>query len=312
MKRDPFGLSRVYVAGARTASTIRALLGDDRTLDRVAIDAFMRGELLPDRTMFAAVRQLPASGDPPRLPGTFAERLRSAVASAVASAPRPTVVALSGGLDSAVVLALARELDPSIGALVLDPQIAEYGETTAARATAEQLGCDAGLAPVTEHAFVAAVPAAIAAFETPLYNLHPVSKWLLAAAARERGFASVISGDGADQVFRHDASADYLPLVGAAFDAQAVALHAPFLDIGWVARDPDKRELRELAATLPIRDALSRGPKISRLAPPLAFDAPVDRLVAQLGGPLPKFSDDRVRTRWGTLALLVDAFGAWT
>lgn len=147
--------------------------------------------------------------------------LRAAVARIVAAAPRPLAVALSGGLDSAVVLALVMELEPDVTPLVLAPRIADYSEISAAQETAHALNATARVFEVTAEELVAATPAAIAAFEAPLYNLHPVSKWLLATRARDAGFAAVISGDGADQVFTRDVSADYLPLTSAAFASRS-------------------------------------------------------------------------------------------
>jgi len=305
MKRDRFGLQRCYYTATAEGSTIRELLNADRSLDRVAVDAFLGGAYLPDRTMFAAVRQQPPAGaDGCTSESSFAEQLEEAVRRAVEKAPRPLAVALSGGLDSAVVLALALRIDPTVKALILDPNVPDYGELTAALRTADELHAEVVELSLDEDAFASAVRPAIAAFEMPLYNLHPVSKWWLARGAADEGFA-VLSGDGADQVFRHDTSADYLPLVGAAFDSLGVPLFTPFLDIVGVEVDPTKRLLRDVAATLPIRDELVVGPKISKLAPRLSFDAPTDRLADLLRRP-PEPGE-----RWGTLALLVDLFEAW-
>jgi hypothetical protein len=267
---------------------------------------------MPDRTMFAAVRQVPPSGPGAPASEPFADRLRAAVARAVETAPRPTVVALSGGLDSAVLFALVREIDPSIKPFILEPNLPGYSEVTEARATAKLHGSELFIFPAPEGAFASAVRDVLECFETPLYNLHPISKWILAAGCKHFGIASVISGDGADQVFRHDTTADYLPLVGAAFDSHDVKLCAPFLDIGSVECDPDKHALRELASTLLVRDVLVHGPKVSRLAPPVAFEAPIERLADMLGKTYVDLSDDRARVRWGTLAVLVDIFEAWT
>ena len=309
MTRDRFGFQRAYVASdGRDASTIRALLGTDRSLDRVAVDAFLCGEWPTDRTMFSAVhQQLPTGPGAERGTGSLAEQLERAIARAVETAPRPLAVALSGGLDSAVVLALARRMDSTIDALVLETDLPDYSDREVANAlrTADELG--AGVRTIRVGDFAHPTRQAVGAFEMPLYNLHPLSKWHLASGARRAGIAAVISGDGADQVFRHDTSADYLPLVAAAFDAHGVPLYAPFLEVLGVERDPDKRLLREHAATLGMRDELVHGPKLSRLAPELPFYAPIDRLAQLLDRPI---AGDR--TRWGTLALLVDIFEAWT
>jgi asparagine synthetase B (glutamine-hydrolysing) len=326
MKRDPFGFTRLYYTAERHGGTIRALLGTDRALDPVAIAAHLAGAVDASRTCFAAVRSVPPSCElvdgtvrpwsPRTAPGDLGIALRAAIARIVATAPRPLTVALSGGLDSAVVLALVKALDPTVTALVLAPRMADYSEVDAALETARLAQVHADVIEVTAEEFRGAVPAAIAAFEAPLYNLHPVSKWLLAAHARARGIATVISGDGADQVFTRDVSADYLPLTSAAFAAAGVALHAPFLDDEVIARvlamppDREKRALRELGAGLPIPEPLVRDRKISRLAPPLSLELPARRLrelAALVGREVPAVPD----ARWETLALLVDAFEAW-
>jgi len=340
MRRDPFGFTRLYYTAEDHASTVRALLRSDRRLDAIAIEAHLLGRLDNSRTCFAAVRAVPPGhelvddGTGGAASGPAAQRravrpyqarvgaadlassLRAAIARIVDAAPRPLAVALSGGLDSAIVLALVRELAPAVTPLVLVPQIADYNETDAAHETARVAGAAATVIEVSAVEFGRAVPSAIAAFETPLYNLHPVSKWLLADAARTRGFASVISGDGADQVFTRDVSADYLPLASAAFAAAGLGLFTPFLDDDVVAcvlalpPDPEKRALREVGATLPIPPTLVRDRKISRLAPPMSLGIPAAKLrdlATLVRHELPASPG----VRWETLALLVDSFQAW-
>jgi asparagine synthase (glutamine-hydrolysing) len=326
ISRDAFGFTRLYYTADQAGSTVRALLGADRTLDTVALDAHFAGGVDSSRTCFAAVRAVPPGHDllrgtvrpwQPRVEaGDLGGALRAAVARIVHTAPRPLAVALSGGLDSAVVLALVREVEPTVTPLVLAPRFASYSEVDAALETARVAGATATVLEVTAEEFCGAVPAAIAAFEAPLYNLHPVSKWLLADRARAAGFASLISGDGADQVFTRDVSADYLPLTSAAFATAGVALATPFLDDEVIARvlavppDAEKRALREVGATLAIPPPLVRDRKISRLAPPMSLGIPAAKLrdlAALVGRDLPPTPD----VRWETLAVLVDSFGAW-
>lgn len=347
MIRDPFGFSRLFhdVAGRQAAPTMRALflaLPDlPRALDRDGVAARLAGEFPPARTCFAAVRAVPpghALAPSPRglvaqpyetaaKAGDLAALLRAAVAKTLAAAPGRVAVALSGGLDSALLLALVHAIDPTVPAFVLDPRLADYGdygERDGALATARHVGAEVALFAATAADFRDALPAAIAAFETPIYNLHPLAKLLLARAAREAGVTTVITGDGADQVFTRDVSANYLPLVSAAFAAAGVDVATPFLDAEVVAGimatppDRDKARLRQVAAALAVPPPLVHGPKVSKLVPPIALDGLVApaRLtqladLLALPPPPPTWRDDRERVRWTTLALLVDAFGAW-
>jgi len=316
MTRAAFGIDRIYRRGGRTASTIRALVDQSAALDYDAIDAHLTALLPAGRTCFAGVVPVTRPSGI-ALPGDFMQLVRDAI-----TAAGPATVALSGGLDSAVVLAIAREGRPGVRALVLDPQLPGYSEREEALATARAFGVEVEVVPVTAADILAALPSAIDAFETPLYNLHPVSKWLLARAARERGIATLLSGDGADNVFTRDGSNDYLPLVGAAFDAHGVTLRSPFLDPGVIAHvlslppDPGKQALRHMAARVGVPATLVNEPKVSRLAPPIPLDTvvPLPRLAAlaaSIGRQLPAMDDDRARVRWSTLALLIDASQRW-
>ncbi len=324
MNRDLFGFTRSYWSGDRHASTIRALLGNDRTLDPIAIEGHFMGVPVPDRTSFAAVRAVPPSYgriEHRVCAGDFLTLLRTAVARILATAPRPIAVAVSGGLDSAIVLALVTELEPDAKALVHYPVLPGYSEYDSAMATLNHARVSGHMMKVTADDLLDALPAAITAFETPLYNLHPVTKYLLARHAGEQSFASVISGDGIDQVFTRDVSADYLPLTSAAFDACGVALHTPFLDGDVIAHvlslppSPDKRALRDVAATLPgVRPTLVTERKVSQFAPPIPLagivaPARLDALARRLGRE--RIAGDRDDVRWTTLALLLDALEAW-
>ena len=316
MSRDAFGFVRAYAARGLQATSVRALFGAfpdlPRTLDPIAVAGHFGDGIPPGRSLFTAIRAEPLGSLPTPHAGDLVALLRAAVAEGLG--PRPVAVALSGGLDSAIVLALVHAIDPAVPALILDVELAGYSERETALATARAVGAEAIVETVRAEEFVAAVPDAIAAMEVPLYNLHPVSKWLLALAAQRAGFAALISGDGADQVMTRDTSADYLPLASAAFERAGVSLRAPFLDTSVVAHltsqpsDPDKRVLRELAATLPVPRALVTDRKVSRLAPTLDLGVTPARIaeLARLLGREPV--GDPVR--WATLALLADAFGA--
>jgi asparagine synthetase B (glutamine-hydrolysing) len=183
------------------------------------------------------------------------------------------------------------------------------------------MGVEVVVVKVGEEDFRDALPDVIRCIETPLYNLHPVAKLLLARALRADGIELALTGDGADHVFGHDFSADYLPLVQDLCHAGGVELRSPFLDERVVAHglaappDSEKRALRRLAATLPVPDELVVGPKLTRLAPPIdlagvVMPQAITELARRLGRAAPATGDDREHVRWTTLALLVDTLGA--
>lgn len=340
MKRDAFGFVPLCYGREHHARSARDLFALEprlpRDLDRVTFAAHLEGRYLTDRSFFSAVRVVPPSHEliregralvtkpyAPRVErGELGALLRRSLRKVFDKAKRPIAVALSGGLDSAIVLALAKEIDPDVVGIVLAPKLDGYDERDAARETARVLGARTHVVEVSAADFRAALPDAIAAMEVPFYNLHPVGKWLLAKAAREGGFTTVISGDAADHVFTRDVSANYLPLVHAAFAAHHVALVTPFLDDDVVAHvlsipvDANKQELRDVGATLRIPQPLVTERKVSRLTPPIDLDGLVlplriASLAATLDLPTPAFDDDRSRVRWTTLALLADAASRW-
>ena len=226
-------------------------------------------------------------------------------------------VALSGGHDSAIVLALVRALGVELRCFVLSTKLEGYDERDRALFTSDHFGADTTVINVDEEDFVAALPDAISAMEVPLYNAHPVGKLLLARALARHGIRRVLTGDGADHVMTRDVSADYLPLVGAAFDDAGVTLHAPFLDERVLSlllacpKDRHKAILREVAHSLGVSDELVGEKKRSRLCPPIPVDHLVradehDRLAARLGRVPPAHdADDRARMLWHTTALLL-------
>lgn len=327
MKRDAFGFQRVYSGRAHHGSRVRDVFAAEpdlpRTLDLVSVGAFFAGVTAPERSFFEAVRAAPLADPPAARRRDLGVTLRGAVRLILETSPRPVGIALSGGLDSAVVLAMVLAIDPNVTSFVLVPRLAGYDESDAAFETARSLDAKVEAIEATADDIRAELGAAVDAMEVPIYNLHPVSKWLLARAARSAGIATMISGDAADHVFTRDTSADYLPLASAAFDAAGVALRTPFLDDDVVAHvlasppDRDKRELRDLAATIGLRASLVREAKVSRLAPPIDLEGVVWRdelasLAAAIERPLPAdFGDDRTRVRWTTLALLVRAAARW-
>ncbi len=226
--------------------------------------------------------------------------------------PGRVALALSGGVDSAVLAAL---LATRATLYTLVPDLPGYGEEAEASAVAARLGLPLRRVRVEAGDYVSSLPAVIAAAETPLYNLHPVSRYLLARAVRADGFDVLVTGDGADEVFRGSSGADYLPIVDALVCAAGLVPVAPFLDREvrpFVAEDRDKRCLRALALELGVPEQIALRAKQPRFAPPIDLSALWDaERIAALADRLaraPDTSSDRERVGWTTLALLSRSF----
>jgi asparagine synthase (glutamine-hydrolysing) len=159
------------------------------------------------------------------------------------------------------------------------------------------------------------LPAAIAGGECPLYNLHPVSRYLLTQAVRADGFTTLVTGDGADEAFHGTSGADSLPIVDSLARAAGVLPFAPFLadDVApFIALDPDKRALRALALELGVPAEIALRPKQARFAPPIDLgvftdDPRIAELAKLLGRPATPV-DDRDAVGRITLALLSRRF----
>lgn len=331
--RDPFGFQRLYYrpADGACADGCLPLAHASMAPDIPAIQGYLGDRRLPGRTVLRELRAVPPGHSlvrtgqglslqpapaTPAPEGDLAGLLQASLARALDSGKR-VALALSGGLDSALLLALLGDLGARVPAYILATGMPGYCEREAALDMAGRLGASVRIVPVGAADFVAALPEAARRVEEPMFNLHPVAKLLLARAMAADGIEIALSGDGADQVLRRDVSANYLPLCKALFDAAGVALLPPFLDPAVVSRlvalppDPDKHCLRELGAGLGLPLRLVRGPKRSRLAPAqdlsTVFDAGgVPVLAAALGLPAPALRDDRERVLWATLSITLE------
>ena len=340
-ERDFFGFERLHyhppsgVWGGSIQQVLKASGISIPSPDIAAIKGYLSGERLVGHTVLSEVRAVPpgyqlvqtASGlqvHPVPLqpkPGVLATLLHQSLQSALDSG-KAVALALSGGLDSALLLALLRDMNAlsQVRVYVLVTDLPNYCERDAALELAHSMQVPVQLVHASEHDFVAALPRAIAAVEEPLFNLHPVAKLLLAQAMARDGIELAITGDGADQVLRRDQSANYLPLCNALFAAASVSLHPPFLDAGVVAHltalppDPHKQCLRHLGASLGLPERLVVGAKHSRLAPAMNLgllpeSADTAALAQYLGLPIATSPGDAQRVLWTTLALTLKQFG---
>lgn len=225
-----------------------------------------------------------------------------------------TAVALSGGLDSALVVSLLHSMGrKDVPVVTLATHLPGYCELEATQRTARLLGVtNLEVIEVDGEALIEALPAAILAAEVPLFNLHPVSRWVLAQALRKQGVEVLISGDGADPVFAGSDPRNYLPIVGALTRESGLELRSPFFDEALAAAAPaptrDKAALRDFATGLLPAELLAR-PKTACYAPTLDVSRywradPIRDLARALNVDPPAPGSDGDGMLWTTLGIL--------
>jgi asparagine synthetase B (glutamine-hydrolysing) len=351
-RRDPLGARRIFfdpVSGAH-AGDLASLLARAPSLaaaglDPLGVDAAWGLADAPERTCLRAVRSVPpgmslalagtrlhvmssAPSAPPASSAPASQRERclgatllGAAARALAGARRP-VVALGGGLDAALTVLAARRAGIVVTeAIHLSIPGTGYDESALTRAIASALGLALHEIALSPSELARELARAVRLAETPLYNLHPVSRAVVARVAKQRGYDVLVTGDGADQAACGAGErADYVPVVAAMTKGSGVALASPFLDEALVDRlstcaDPSKRELRELATAWGLPCEHAERPKAACFAPPLpraAFPEPA-RLAAvarSLGRALSWSHDDRANVAIASLDAFTSIFGA--
>ena len=184
-------------------------------------DVFTLWGARPPRTPFRGVSQLPpggllvweqgkltaerawwsadAGGGAPR--GDLGELLRDSVALRL-RADVPVGAYLSGGLDSSVITALAREEAGhrlrTFSVAFSDPL---FDERAHQEVVARALGTDHHTVQITPGDIAAAFPEVIRHAESPLVRTAPVPLFLLAQEVRRHSITVVITGEGADELF---------------------------------------------------------------------------------------------------------------
>ena len=228
---------------------------DERALSVEYFEQYVKGQGVGSLTPFRGVLQAPGPlaghADLPR--DGDAARLADALVECVPES-NTIDVAVSGGMDSWVLATLLRSYGFAVRAWYLESGVAGYCEVERVRYLSRGLGIACRCVRVTKSEFVNALPDFVEAVESPIYNLHPVSKWLLAQALRNEGVVRLVTGDGADQVLRQETECDLLPLTLSCFRVSGVDLITPFLSEAVVRMsprpDPEKRIVRALAERL--------------------------------------------------------------
>ena len=213
------------------------------------------------------------------------------------------VVALSGGLDSFYITSLIHQVTgrwPVVATLA--SHIKGYCELENTRKIVKKLGIKELMVIETDQEeFIQSLPAVIQSVEVPLYNLHPVSKWIFAKGVKELGYERCVTGDGVDQLFVHEDGHEYLPLVGAIFSDLGVQLECPLyrLDLRPVVPDSHKVALRKMAEKV-LPYSFAHGSKRRGFTPPMDL--------SRYGATSSQLSDQE-KTLQLTLNLLLESHG---
>ncbi len=245
--RDRFGVRPLVWARTRdgvvAASEAKALfaLGVRPRWDEDALWLSMCAQYAtPDRTLFLGVRQVPPGHvlvvdergervtrywdfDLPETRNAIVspEDLSSALGDAVGVRMRNesgrVACALSGGIDSSAIAALAARQQSSpdrLECFSISFEDDAYDEIEIATRTARHIGAELCVVRASGRALWDALPAAVAQSEGLAINLHVSAKWMLAREVRRAGHRVLLTGEGADEVlagyahFRRDLLAE--------------------------------------------------------------------------------------------------------
>ncbi|MGA2589624.1 MAG: asparagine synthase (glutamine-hydrolyzing) [Bryobacteraceae bacterium] len=111
----------------------------------------------------------------------------------------PLGVFLSGGVDSAALVALASRSKFSLATLTVVFDETEFSEATEARCIAQSFGADHREVRVTSQHFIDEVPNVLRVMDQPTND--GVNTYFVSRAARQAGLTVVLSGLGGDEVF---------------------------------------------------------------------------------------------------------------
>jgi asparagine synthetase B (glutamine-hydrolysing) len=166
---------------------------------------------------------------------------------------REVTVALSGGLDSQFLALDLIRRGFQVKAVTIKSNIPGYCEWDQTQRFALEHSLELVPIEVCREDFYQALPEMLKIVEEPIYNLHAVSKYLLAKGLKELGISRCMTGDGADQVFAAALECDLYRLTKKCFQAFGIDLLTPLATsamVGFVSRHgpQDKRILYQMEA----------------------------------------------------------------
>ncbi len=138
-----------------------------------------------------------------RVPGnnTIEQSIRESIALRMC-ADVPIAALLSGGIDSAVIAAIARETEPNLRTFTIGyKEYRNYDEREHAAYTANYLGVNNCSFEVNQNDFMRAVPYVFESMDEPLNDPAAIPLYLLFEKIKAEGYKVVLSGEGSDEIF---------------------------------------------------------------------------------------------------------------
>lgn len=107
---------------------------------------------------------------------------------------------LSGGIDSSIVVAIAKNFNPNLETISVGFEREGYSELDVAKETADKLGVDNFSSVITPQEFMRAFPHFVWSMDDPLADPAAVPQYFLAKEARKH-VKVALTGEGADELF---------------------------------------------------------------------------------------------------------------
>lgn len=229
--RDQFGIKPFYYAIADNdfyyASESKAIykILKDKTFDKNALQDYMTFQFVPEpETLTKEIKMLAPGcsltkklGSAPRITRyyhrefhpverpeeEYAKKIKDALIDSVKIHMRSDVPVgsfLSGGIDSSIVVAIARNFNPNLQTISVGFEREGYSELDVAQETAEKLGVENFSMTITPEAFMKAFPHFVWSMDDPLADPAAVPQYFLAKEAIKH-VKVALTGEGADELF---------------------------------------------------------------------------------------------------------------
>jgi asparagine synthase (glutamine-hydrolysing) len=118
------------------------------------------------------------------------------------SADVPMASLLSGGIDSALIAAIAKEQGSSLHTFTLGyAEYQNYDERQNAKFTADALGVENSAIEITQDDFIGASEKVFESMVEPLNDPAAIPLYLLFEGIKKEGYKVVLSGEGSDELF---------------------------------------------------------------------------------------------------------------